>query len=130
MLRLTKVACEYIIGRSLGGVLIISLKSITRSQLAQLSLDRVPIKDPIIICSHLRDSRDDCNEGELRYRDERTRAGKWANVLMTGEKRKNSSEVCESSKFEGFTNAFYKWTHLDRMSRVTGCNFIFLFTTP
>ena len=74
------------------------------------------------------DEKETCDEGELRYRDERTRAGKWANVLMTGKKKEKKKErkkerirakVCKSSKFEGFTNAFYKWTHLDRMSRVT-----------
>lgn len=67
-LRLTKVAYEYMIGGSLEGILTISLKSITRSQLAQLSLDRVPIKDRSpLICSHLRDSRLQ-RKGNLRRR--------------------------------------------------------------
>ena len=38
------------------------------------------------------DEKETCDEGELRYRDERTRAGKWANVLMTGKKKEKKKE--------------------------------------
>ena len=38
------------------------------------------------------DEKETCDEGELRYRDERTRAGKWANVLMTGKKKERKKE--------------------------------------
>ena len=38
------------------------------------------------------DEKETCDEGELRYRDERTRARKWANVLMTGKKKEKKKE--------------------------------------